>query len=275
MKRTASTMLRRATNGARCAGDRRVVITGGSSGVGVALVAALLQREGRGQIYVTGTRPFEDTQLCEMLRERSEDDAERVRYSVGDTGCTEAVAAQMADAVQFFEGLPPDALFLNAGIGGGRYQLEDLDVDRFDAIMRTNVRGVFLWLRAALPLLKKLEEPSQIVVTSSVLGNRATTQAAAYCASKFAVNGMVLSLRQDLRSAHPLIKVGLVCPAAIATPWWDEPGRSGAFKATPKPTALLSADAVAEACISLVEQLPSSNIEQLNLEAVEGSASCV
>ena len=91
MKRTASTMLRQAANGVRCAGDRRVVITGGSSGVGVALVAALLQREGRGQIYVTGTRPFEDTQLCEMLRERSEDDAERVRYSVGDTGCTEAV----------------------------------------------------------------------------------------------------------------------------------------------------------------------------------------
>ena len=270
MKRAASTVLRRASNG-RCAGDRRVIITGGSSGVGVALVAALLQREGRGQIYVTGTRPFEDTQLCEMLRERSEDDAARVRYSVGDAGCTEAVAAQMADAVHFFDGSAPDALFLNAGIGGGRYQLEDLDVDRFDAIMRTNVRGLFLWLRAALPLLKKLEEPSQIVVTSSVLGNRATTQAAAYCASKFAVNGMVLSLRQDLRSAHPRIKVGLVCPAAIATPWWDEPARSGAFKATPKPTALLSADAVAEACISLVEQPPSSNIEQLNLEAVEGS----
>ena len=55
MKRGASTMLR-AANGVRCAGERRVVITGGSSGVGVALVAALLQREGRGQIYVTGTR---------------------------------------------------------------------------------------------------------------------------------------------------------------------------------------------------------------------------
>ena len=129
-------LLRRAAN--------RVVITGGSSGVGVAIVAALLQKEGRGQIYVTGTRAFEDTQLALMLRERSTDEAERVRYSVGDTGCTEAVTRQMADAVQFFEGLPPDTLYLNAGIGGGRYQLEDLDIDRFDAIMRTNVRGVFL-----------------------------------------------------------------------------------------------------------------------------------
>ena len=60
-------------------------------------------------------------------------------------------------------------------------------------------------------------------------------------------------------------------PLTLTLTRWDEPGRSGAFKATPKPTALLSADAVAEACISLVEQPPSSNIEQLNLEAVEGS----
>ena len=213
----------------------------------------------------------------------------------------------MADAVQFFDGSAPDALFLNAGIGGGRYQLEDLDVDRFDAIMRTNVRGVFLWLRAALPLLKKLEEPSQIVVTSSVLGNRATTQAAAYCASLPSTGWC---------SPPPGPALGAPSrsfPAAIATPWWVRGRVRVGTNLTltpptlpdPPPTpTLLSSDPTLSLTLNLtrtsqaqrrvqghaeadgaafcrrscrglhlaVEQPPSSNIEQLNLEAVEAQA---
>ena len=75
--------------------------------------------------------------------------------------------------------------------------------------MRTNVRGVFLWLQAALPSLKEAAAAgggAQVVVTSSVAGERAFGQAAAYCASKFAVNALVLSLREELKADHPRVK---------------------------------------------------------------------
>ena len=99
-------------------------------------------------------------------------------------------------------------------------------MERFDQMFHVNVRGVFLWLRAALPSLKASSAASQICVTSSVMGSRPVAQAAPYCASKYAVNGLVLSLRAELKAAgHSHIKCGLVCPAGVATPWWEESKR--------------------------------------------------
>jgi len=252
---------------------RSAIVTGGSSGVGVALVAALLKADSDSSIFVTGTTPLGQTALHKLLTEDEyySKHADRVHYSTGDTGDEAVVLRQFTEATNFFakRGLEqtPHALFLNAGIGGGRYALETFDVERFDAIFRVNVRGVFLWLRAVLPELKAQTASSQIVVTSSVAGLRGLANGGPYCASKFAVNGMVLSLREELKASAPQVKVGLVCPGPIATPWWDEPAR-GWRDATnpPPPTKMLSPESVATACLSLLHQDASSNIESIVLD---------
>jgi NAD(P)-dependent dehydrogenase (short-subunit alcohol dehydrogenase family) len=110
------------------------IVTGGSSGVGAAIVAALLQGTAVDKIFVTGQRPFEKTPLQALLV--TPEALARVHYSTGDTGDDATVRTQWDEAVAF-AGRPPRALFLNAGIGGGRYPLEDFSVERFDAIMRT------------------------------------------------------------------------------------------------------------------------------------------
>ena len=98
------------------------------------------------------------------------------------------------------------------------------------------------------------------------MGSRPVPQAGPYCASKAAVNSLVLSLRAELKTSHPLVKVGLVCPAAVATPWWEERGRGFAEGATLPPN-MLTPEAVAAACLSLMQQDVSSNIEQIQMDA--------
>lgn len=236
--------------------------------MGVVLVAALLKLPRIEKIFVTGQRPYSDTALRRMVEQTGNESAiARVKYSAGDTGDADIVSKQWAEAVEFFGGVPPTALFINAGIGGGRYLLEDFDIDRFDAMFRTNVRGVFLWLRAALPSLKAADSTSQIVVTSSVAGSRAFAQGGPYCASKHAVNGLVLSLRQELKVAQSRVKVGLISPGPIATAWWDDPARGfGAPDTAPPPPKMLTAEAVAAACVSMMEQGDSSNMEEITLD---------
>ena len=124
-------------------------------------------------------------------------------------------------------------------------------------MLNTNVRGVFLWLRTALPVLKAATVPSQIVVTSSVMGSRPVAQAGPYCASKYAVNGLVLSLRAELKaSGHTHVKCGLICPAGVATPWWHDKARGFAAPDAPPPdtSKFLTPEAVANACVALLEQ---------------------
>ena len=144
------------------------IVTGGGSGIGAAIVTGLLRQPTpsgaeQAKVFVTGQKPFADTALARTLQETfgAGDLDARVRYSAGDTGDKAVVSAQLREAMEFFGG-PPRALFINAGIGGGRFSLESFDVDRFDAMMRTNVRGVFLWLRTALPVLKPLDCTSQV-----------------------------------------------------------------------------------------------------------------
>jgi NAD(P)-dependent dehydrogenase (short-subunit alcohol dehydrogenase family) len=87
------------------------------------------------------------------------------------------VSRQWSAALDHFEGAAPSAIFLNAGIGGGRHALEAFDIERFDAIFRVNTRGRHaLWFKQALPALKAQPETSQIVVTSSVAALRGVPQ---------------------------------------------------------------------------------------------------
>lgn len=247
---------------------RGAIVTGGSSGVGVAIVASLLRADPTSKVFVTGQKPLAESPLQKLLDGVGTAAAERVRYATGDTSDEEVVSKQFQEAIDFFDGAPPRALFLNAGIGGGRYPLEEFSVERFDALFRVNVRGVFLWLRAALPALKAhTEGGSQIVVTSSVAALKGIGNGGPYAATKFAVNGLVLSLREELKAGAPHVKAALVCPGPIDTPWWGDVGRGGRIDPTaPPPERMLSPESVAASCMMLVQQDATSDIERIVLE---------
>jgi NAD(P)-dependent dehydrogenase (short-subunit alcohol dehydrogenase family) len=108
-----------------------------------------------------------------------------------------------------------DIVFANAGVNGVWTGLEELTPEEWDRTMAINLRGTFLTVKYAIPLLKK--NGGSIVITSSVNGTRmfSNTGASAYATSKA---GQVAFARMcALELARYRIRVNTVCPGAIET----------------------------------------------------------
>src|SRR5262249_10086036 len=90
----------------------------------------------------------------------------------------------------------------------------DTTVEDLHSIFATNFVGTFYAIKAALPVLQQ-QKGGHIINVSSVAGKRAFPLSGAYCASKFAMNGLTESLRTELRGSG--IDVSLVLPVGTAT----------------------------------------------------------
>mmetsp|Transcript_6455 Transcript_6455/g.19140 ORF Transcript_6455/g.19140 Transcript_6455/m.19140 type:complete len:244 (+) Transcript_6455:24-755(+) len=240
------------------AASRTAIVTGGSSGIGRAVCHSLGKAGFR--VFACGRN--------EAALQATVDEVNgaggSASYGIGDVGDEAVVTTLYGQAVEFF-GQPPDVLVANAGVG--RFgPLETITPYDFDLSFRTNVRGVFLWLQAVLPEMKE-RKSGQIVVMSSVAGLRAGANGGVYSATKFALQGMMTSLRAELKGTG--VKSGTVNPGAVATEWWIDPTRGG--KAEPaseeKLATMLTAEDVATATMVLIDQAATSNVEMVSLEA--------
>lgn len=224
----------------------RVLVTGASSGLGKA-VAVHLAREGH-SLFLTGRDPS-------RLREVSENckGAKDVFKGLGDVAAEADVARLYSEAMETLGGI--DVAVLNAGVGR-HGNVEDVSVEDFDLQFNTNVRGVFLWLKHILPHMKG-RKSGQIIVTSSVVGEKAAAGKSIYSATKHAVQGMCEGLRGELRGTG--VKAATILPGAIATEWWAGPAGQG--NAVPKNA--LTPDDVADAVLTIVNQSPTTDIDRL------------
>lgn len=117
----------------------------------------------------------------------------------------------VADAVARLDG-PIDAAVLAAGISRMAPLLETTD-DDWHAQMNVNAYGVFNCLRALVPVMKK---GGSIAVIDSMGGLRGAPYLSAYCASKFAVSGLIESATPEL--AVRGIRINGICPMYVRTP---------------------------------------------------------
>jgi NAD(P)-dependent dehydrogenase (short-subunit alcohol dehydrogenase family) len=182
--------------------DGRVaVITGGSSGIGLA-TAARFVAEGA-SVVIVGRRQSELDKAVADLGEG----ATAVQADVSDPGDLDRLCSRVRDLHGHI-----DILFANAGIietcGIGDYT-ED-SVDRQLAI---NIKGLAFTVQAALPLIA---EGGSIVVTSSIDGVRGGPGRSIYAATKAAGRNLVRSWIQELKSRN--IRVNAVSPAVVETP---------------------------------------------------------
>jgi NAD(P)-dependent dehydrogenase (short-subunit alcohol dehydrogenase family) len=186
---------------------RVALITGGTTGIGLA-TAKRFAAEGA-RVVVTGRNP-------ETLEE--------ARRELGDRA--EVVASDAADPVQvaeLFERVARthgrlDVLFLNAGIA--RFApLAEADPRDFDAMWTLNVKGPWLAMKHALPLLS---EGASVIVNSSVAGQKGLPGTAAYSATKAALRGLIRSVAAEL--AGRKVRVNAVSPGPIETPIFGKMG---------------------------------------------------
>ncbi len=155
---------------------------------------------------------------AEEVRDSLSGDGHRVvQASAADTAAVEAAASSVADTEGRLDILVNNAARTKVIPHG---DMEALDDDLFDAILQTNVRGVFATVRAFRGLLEA-GDGGLVVNISSLAARMAGGSNVAYCASKAAVDNMTLSLA---RALAPKIRVLSVAPGLVDTRFtaaWD------------------------------------------------------
>lgn len=186
---------------------RLVFITGASSGIGLALARACLQRGWRVALVARRT----DALLELLLQEGWPATHWRVwQADVGDAAAMQAVAQACRSTL----GLP-DVVVANAGISLGVDLCDSADLPVFEQVMDTNVLGMVRTFSAFMQAMRE-RGSGQLVGMASVASVRGLPGHAAYCASKAAVVGCCESLRGEL-APHGVRVITLV-PGYVATP---------------------------------------------------------
>jgi NAD(P)-dependent dehydrogenase (short-subunit alcohol dehydrogenase family) len=125
--------------------------------------------------------------------------------------------AAWAELLDGFDQL--DLLHLNAGIyDTDLADITEISDERYRRYLGVNVDGVFLGLRAAIPLLERAH--GAVVVTSSMAGVMPLPANPLYALTKFALVGLVRSIHGELGQRH--IRINALCPGAVATPLMGE-----------------------------------------------------
>jgi len=222
--------------------DVRMLITGGSAGIGRAL-AALAKQQGA-QVVVNGRDGARLSTAAEQLG---------VTAVAGDVGSD--AAAIVAGAVEHLGGL--DVLVNNAG-WGRRMTLDELDAEVMEAIWRTNVLGAALMAQAALPHLEASGQGA-IVNMASTAGGKGYAGGSAYSSSKFALSSLSQCWQAELRPRG--IRVIQVNPSEVQTGFGGrDPERAL------DPHKLLAED-IAQATVSALSMDPRGFVPELTVFA--------
>jgi NAD(P)-dependent dehydrogenase (short-subunit alcohol dehydrogenase family) len=189
--------------------SRTALITGGTSGIGLA-TAALLRQNGH-RVAVTGST----SGSVGAARAQLPDDVVVLQADARSLPDTDRVITEIRER---FGGL--DVLFLNAGTVRGM-PVGAYDEATVDDLLAVNFKGQFFTLQKALPLLN---DGASIIFTVGIGVTRGIGAGSADAASKGALLALVPSLAVEL--APRRIRVNAVSPGAIATPVWSKLGTS-------------------------------------------------
>jgi NAD(P)-dependent dehydrogenase (short-subunit alcohol dehydrogenase family) len=211
-----------------------VIVTGGSSGLGEAVVEA---------VHKDGGRPVVLDRVAPTAQ------VEHELVDLADARAAEAAVRRVAERCGGI-----DAVVTAAGTDRcGR--LEDVPGADWDRVVLVNLLGTAAVVRAALPHLERVQ--GRVVTVASTLGRRALSDATAYCASKFGVVGFTRALAAELAGE---VGVTLLIPGGMHTPFFD--GRTEQYK--PPADAKLNQPAdVAETVVFALSQPAGCEVREM------------
>jgi NAD(P)-dependent dehydrogenase (short-subunit alcohol dehydrogenase family) len=216
------------------------LVTGGSSGIGLAIARML--REGGHDVTISArTQDRLDTAAREI-------GAHAIQANVAHAEDCERLVAEHRDR---FGRL--DVLVNCAGVGIGR-PIADLETKHWDLQFAVNVRGAFLVTREALPLLR--DAGGWIVNVSSIAGTIAAPGLAAYGASKAALISLTKSLNAELEADG--VRACAICPGFVDTPMAAWTGMES--------QEMIQPDDCAEVVRMLVNLSPKARVPQVVIE---------
>ncbi|MFZ6751004.1 SDR family oxidoreductase [Undibacterium sp. Ren11W] len=182
--------------------NQTILVTGASSGIGLASAQAYLDKNAK-RVYIVGR----NAQKLELAQAQL---GERAIALVADVGNL-AQLEQMARKIRH-NGDTLDVLFANAGIAENNL-IGSTTEAAFDAIFDTNVKGVFFTVQSLLPLMKL---GGNIVLNASVAAHKGMQNLSLYSASKAAVRSFARTWCNDLKAQK--IRVNTISPGVTLTP---------------------------------------------------------
>jgi len=236
---------------ARKAGHKVAVITGGGTGIGLA-IARLFAKSGY-SVVITGR------------------DAKRLKRVATDistkNGQVLAISCDVRDSAsveKLFQEIGQrhtkiDVLINNAGVAHALAPVDELPVETWKEVVDTNLTGTFLITRAALPLMRA---GGTIVNNLSVAAVQPFAGMSAYNASKYGALGFTHVLREDLRKRG--IRVLALLPGATDTEIWSQ------FWPDAPREKMISAETVAQAVLHAVSAPANTAIEEIRIGPAAG-----
>jgi 3-hydroxy acid dehydrogenase/malonic semialdehyde reductase len=187
--------------------SKTIFITGATSGFGKAIAEKFASQGHR--LIITGRRAERLQEVSKNISIQFSVEVLPLCFDVRDRkACFDAVAS-LEPAWQHI-----DILVNNAGLALGRDSFENANLDDWDIMLDTNVKGLAYMTKAILPLMIKAGA-GHIINMGSIAGKEVYQNGNGYCASKYAVDALSQSMRVDLLPYN--IKVTAINPGAAQT----------------------------------------------------------
>ena len=225
------------------------VVTGASRGIGLAIAQALADA---------------GYELALAARFRDAKQIRSVQQKLG--GFAQSCDVRDEHSVkEFFAGVKQrfghvDVLVNNAGVGGPNRKVTELSTEDWREVIETNLTGMFLMTRAALPLMRR---GTSILNNLSVSAKSVFPGMAAYNAAKHGAAGFTNTLREELREQG--IRVIGLYPGATDTAIWEQ------FWADAPRALMMSAETIARAVVFALSLPPEATVEELVIGPTGGA----
>ncbi len=234
---------------------RIALITGATAGIGEA-TAEILAENGF-KLILTGRRTERLEQLKAKLEKDTDCETVILPFDIRNKDATEKAFLSLPEDWKNI-----DVLINNAGLAAGLATIEEGDVDDWERMIDTNIKGLLYITRLVTPIMVK-RCSGHIINLSSIAGKEAYAMGHVYCASKHAVQALTQGMRIDLVKHG--IKVSSVAPGAVETEFsmvrfhGDEQKASDVYKGF---TPLYAKD-IAETILFMVTRPAHVNIDDV------------